>query len=63
MKKANNKIICPESLKVITKQGEILSEVYINFTTGPLFISGQWSFQVEVFELLNPLAPELSFKF
>jgi hypothetical protein len=41
MKKANNKIICPESPKVITKQGTILSEVYINYTAGRLFISGQ----------------------
>jgi hypothetical protein len=41
MKKANNKIICPEPLKLVTKEEEILNEANISFTTGTSFISGQ----------------------
>jgi hypothetical protein len=40
-RKANDKIICPDPMKLVTKEEEILNEANINVTTRPLFISGQ----------------------
>jgi hypothetical protein len=40
-KKTNDKIICPEPLKLVTEEEETVNDVKINFTTDPLFLSGQ----------------------